>query len=54
MEFTKVIRITSAIAAFGWTIYNVVVKAYVGAVQETSQFISSIIALYRNENNVEK
>ena len=45
----KVIRITTAIVGLGWTIYNVIVMAYVGAIQEISQFISAIIALVRNK-----
>lgn len=47
----KVIRITTGIVGFGWAIYNIVVRAYVGALQETSQLISAIIALYRNKEN---
>lgn len=45
-----VIRITTGIVGFGWAIYNLVVMAYVGALQETSQLISAIIALYRNKD----
>lgn len=44
----KVIRITTGIAGFGWAIYDIIVMAYVGAVQETSQLISAIISLFRN------
>ena len=47
----KVIRITTAIAGFGWGIYNIVVMAYVGAIQSISQLISSIIAIFRNDKN---
>lgn len=46
----KVIRITTIIVGFGWATYDVVVRAYVGALQETSQLISAIIALYRSKN----
>ena len=45
-----IIRITTGIVGFGWAIYNLVVMAYVGALQETSQLISAIIAVYRNRN----
>lgn len=50
----KVIRITTGIVGFGWAVYNIVVRAYVGALQETSQLISAIIALYRNKENKEE
>lgn len=33
----------------GWAIYNVVVKAFVGALQETAQLLSAIISLYRGK-----
>ena len=46
----KVIRITTGIVGFGWAVYNVVVGAYVGALQESSQLVSAIIALYRNRD----
>lgn len=49
----KIIRISTGVVGAGWAIYNVVVKAYVGALQETAQLISAIIALYRNKNNKE-
>ncbi len=45
-----IIRITTGIAGFGWTIYNIIVKAYVGAIQEVSQLISAIISLIKNKN----
>lgn len=45
----RIIRITTAIAGLGWTIYNVIVMAYIGAIQEVSQFISAIIALIKNK-----
>lgn len=48
----KVIRITTGIAGFGWAIYDIIVMAYVGAVQETSQLISAIIALARNRKDI--
>lgn len=46
----KVIRITTGLAGFGWAIYDIIVMAYVGAIQETSQLISAIIALLRNKD----
>lgn len=45
----KVIRVTTAIVGLGWAIYDVIVMAYVGAIQEISQFISATIALVRNK-----
>ncbi len=45
----KVIRITTGIVGAGWAIYNVVVKAFVGALQEIAQLISAIISLYRGK-----
>lgn len=50
----KVIRITTALAGFGWAIYDIIVMAYVGAIQETSQLISAIIALLRSKGNIRK
>lgn len=47
----KVIRITTGVAGFGWAIYDIIVMAYVGAIQETSQLISAIIALVRNRKS---
>ena len=46
----KVIRITTGIVGLGWAIYDIVVMAYVGAIQETSQLVSAIISLYRNRD----
>ena len=45
----KVIRITTGIVGAGWAIYNVVVKAFVGALQEIAQLISAIISFYRGK-----
>lgn len=45
----KIIRITTGIVGFGWAIYDIVVRAYVGAIQETCQLISALIALYKNK-----
>ena len=50
----KVIRIATGIAGFGWAVYNVAVRAYVGAIQQTTQFMSAMIALYRNKNEETK
>ena len=46
----KVIRIATALVGFTWAIYDLIVKAFVGFVQESLQFFSSIIALYRFKN----
>ena len=45
----NVIRVTTGVAGAGWTIYDIIVKAYVGAIQESSQLISAIIALIRDK-----
>lgn len=47
-----VIRITTGIAGFGWSVYDIIVKAYVGAIQEISQLISAIISIVRNNKKV--
>ena len=44
-----VIRISAGIVGFGWTVYNLIVQAYVGAIQEAAQTISSIISLIRGK-----
>ena len=44
-----VIRIIAGIVGFGWAIYDVIVKAFVGAIQEFSQFVSAVISLYREK-----
>ena len=49
-----VIRITTGIAGFGWAIYNIIVMAYVGAVQEISQLVSSVIAIVRNKEKIKE
>lgn len=49
-----VIRITTGIAGFGWAIYNIIVMAYVGAVQEISQLASSVIAIVRNKEKIKE
>lgn len=49
-----VIRITTGIAGFGWAIYNIIVMAYVGAIQEISQLVSSVIAIVRNKEKVKE
>lgn len=44
----KITRICTAITAGNWTIYNVIVKAYAGALQYLAECISAIIAMIRN------
>lgn len=44
----EVTRICTAITAGNWSIYNVIVKAYAGALQSVSECISAIIAIIRN------
>ena len=50
----KVIRIITVIIGFGWSVYDIIVKAYVSALQVTSMAISAMIALYRNKNEETK
>ena len=45
-----VIRITTGIAGFGWALYNAIVKAYTGVIQETLAVLASIFALYNNRS----
>lgn len=49
-----VIRITTGIVGFGWAVYDLIVRAFVGAIQETSQLISAIISLYREKKTPSK
>lgn len=41
----KVIRIATGVVGFGWAVYNIVVRAYVGALQETCQLISAYVRI---------
>ena len=50
----KVIRITTAVVGLGWAIYDVIVMAYVGAIQEISQFVSAMIALIKNKEETKE
>ena len=49
-----VIRITAGVVGFGWAVYNVIVMAYVGALQETAQLVSSVIAIFRNKQKLKE
>lgn len=44
----KILRITTVIIGYGWTVYDIVVKAYVAALQVTAQGTSALIALIIN------
>jgi len=44
----KILRITTVIIGYGWTIYDIVVKAYIAALQVTAQGTSALIALIIN------
>ncbi len=44
----KITRICITITEGNWTIYNVIVKAYAGALQSLAECISAIIAMIRN------
>ena len=50
----KVIRITTAIVGLGWAIYDIIVMAFVGAIQEISQFVSAMIALIKNKEETKE
>lgn len=50
----KIIKITTGIAGFGWAIYDIIVMAYVGALQEILQLVSAIIAIVRERNSKNK
>lgn len=45
-----IIRVTTGIAGLGWAIYDLIVMAYVGAIQEFSQLVSAIVSLVRNDS----
>lgn len=47
----KVTKICTALTAGNWTIYNVIVKAYVGAIQSIAETTSAIIAIIREKKN---
>lgn len=46
----KITRICTAITAGNWSIYNIIVKAYTGAIQSVAECISAIIAMIRHRN----
>lgn len=46
----KITRICTAITAGNWSIYNIIVKAYAGAIQSVAECISAIIAMIRHRN----
>ena len=50
----KVIRVTTAIVGLGWAIYDIIVMAFVGAIQEISQFVSAMIALIKNKEETKE
>ena len=50
----KVTRIWTAITAGNWTIYNVILKAYAGALQYVAECSYAIIAMWRNKENVKE
>ena len=47
----KVTKICTALTSGNWVVYNVIVKAYVGAIQSLAEFISSIIAIIRTKKS---
>lgn len=44
----KILRISTVIIGYGWTVYDIAVKAYVAALQVTAQGTSALIALIIN------
>ena len=48
----ELIRLATGIVGGGWAIYDVIVKAYVGVIQEIAQLISAIIAIYRSKKKI--
>lgn len=50
----QLIRIGSGVAGIGWTIYNIIVQAYIGAFQQFCQFISAGISFIREKRHRKK
>lgn len=50
----KVTRICTAITAGNWTIYNIIVKAFAGALQSVAECSSAIIAMLRNKEKIKE
>lgn len=46
----KITRICTAITAGNWSIYNIIVKAYAGAIQSVAECISAITAIIRHRD----
>ena len=46
----KLLRISTAIVGSGWAIYDLIVAAYTGVIQEVSQFISALVAIFKNKD----
>lgn len=46
----RITRICTAITAGNWSIYNIIVKAYAGAIQSVAECTSAIIAIIRYRN----
>lgn len=45
---TFIIKLATGISGAGWTAYNIISRAYVGAVQSVSQFVSAVIAIVKD------
>lgn len=50
----RITRICTAVTAGNWAIYNVVVKAYAGALQSVAECISAIIAMIRHREKMNR
>ncbi len=50
----KILRVTTVIIGYGWTIYDIIVKAYVAALQVATQGTSALIALIINKRKNNK
>lgn len=46
---TFVIKLSTGIVGAGWVVYNIVVRAYIGAVQQFAQFVSSVVAIAKDK-----
>ena len=43
----KITKICTAITSGNWIVYNIIVEAYVGAIQSVCEFCSAIIAIFK-------
>lgn len=48
----KVTRICTAVTAGNWSVYNIIVRAYAGAIQSIAECTSAIIAIWKNRKKL--